>query len=232
VADQIGRPAEEQVASIVERTTHRDYFKITVSQGIVIDPRHPERATVFAVVLDENELEPFRDRLKQTFSDRVQEDDINPAVAMQLADIGQVVSFRANPVGDLRILPSDLALRVSESGEARNQESASLAAIAEVDQPTVEQERSAPIAALDRLETVKQETGSPAVHSRVTSDKAASIVAHAPADDEQHRQADNSRGTHGGAVEAAPRVALAHDIPLFNEHHLVVLVWVAGTSSG
>ena len=101
MTDQIGQPAEQQVASLVERTTHRDYFRITVSQGIVIDPLHPDKATVFAVVLDENELGPFRDRLKKTFSDRLQEDDVNPAVAMQLADIGQVVSFPANPIGDL-----------------------------------------------------------------------------------------------------------------------------------
>jgi hypothetical protein len=232
VADQIGRPAEEQVASIVERTTHRDYFKITVSQGIVIDPRHPGRATVFAVVLDENELEPFRDRLKQTFSDRVQEDDINPAVAMQLADIGQVVSFPANPVGDLRILRSDLALRVSEAGEAGGQEPAPLAAIAEVNQPTVEQERSSPAAALARLGAIKQESGSPAVHLEVTSEKAANRVAHTPADDDQPGEAGNSRSKHRGAIEGAPRIARAHDIPPSNERHLVVLVWVSDTSSG
>ena len=149
VADQIGRPAEPQIASLVEGTTHRDYFKITVSQGIVIDPRHPGKATVFAVVLDEIELGPFRDRLKKAFSDRLEEDDVDPAVAMQLVDIGQVVSFPANPIGDLMIPPSNLALRAPELGEPKNPEATLAAAAAEVNEPTAEQERSSPAAALD-----------------------------------------------------------------------------------
>ena len=149
VADHIGQPAEQQVASLVERTTHRDYFKITVSQGIVIDPRHPGKATVFAVVLDENELGPFRDRLKKAFSDRLQEDDVNPAVAMQLADIGQVVSLPAHPIGDLTIPRSNLAWRARELGEPKDPDPALVDAAAELDEPTAEQERSSPAAALE-----------------------------------------------------------------------------------
>jgi len=153
VADQLGQPAEQQVASLVERTTHRDYFKITVAQGIVIDPGHPDKATVFAVVLDENELGPFRDRLKQAFSDRLQEEDVHPAVAMQLAEIGQVVAFPANPIGDLTIPRANLALRVAEPLAPQNPpDPALLAAASELDEPTAEQERSSPAAALKRSE--------------------------------------------------------------------------------
>ena len=48
---------------------------------------------VFALVLDETELGPFRKRLKDAFKDRLLEDEIDPSVVTQLTDIGQVVSF-------------------------------------------------------------------------------------------------------------------------------------------
>ena len=112
VTDRIGEPAEPQVVSLVERTTHHDFYKITVSQGIVIDPRHPGKATVFALVLDPADLEPFGTRLRDTFKDRVEDNEIDPAIAMQLADIGQVVSLPPRPVAEVTILSSTMALRV------------------------------------------------------------------------------------------------------------------------
>ena len=233
VADHIGQPAEQQVASLVERTTHRDYFKITVSQGIVIEPRHPGKATVFAVVLDENELGPFRDRLKKAFSDRLQEDDVNPAVAMQLADIGQVVSFPAHPIGDLTIPRSNLAWRARELGEPKDPDPALVAAAAELDEPTAEQERSSPAAALERSEASKQRAGGAMANSREPGDKVASAPAHAPAaDDDRLAHAGNSRDPRQAAAVAPVQGGTARGRPLSDERHLVVLVWIAGTSSG
>jgi len=233
VADHIGQPAEQHVASLVERTTHRDYFKITVSQGIVIDPRHPGKATVFAVVLDENELGPFRDRLKKAFSDRLQEDDVNPAVAMQLADIGQVVSFPAHPIGDLTIPRSNLALRAPELGEPKNPDPALVAAAAELDEPTAEQERSSPAAALDRSEAIKQRAGGAMANSREPGDNVAGAPAHAPAaDDDRLAHAGNSRDPRQAAAVAPVQGGTARGLPRSDERHLVVLVWIAGTSSG
>jgi len=214
VADQIGQSAEQQVATLVERTTHRDYFKITVSQGIVIDPRHPGKATVFAVVLDENELRPFRDRLKRAFSDRLEEEDVNPAVAMQLAEIGQVVSFPAHPIGDLTIPRANLALRVPEPLAPQNPPNPALvAATADLDEPTAEQERSSPAAALKGPAETKQTAGPGAV-----------AIAKEPAD-----KAAGARENSPAAVDA--RLAPA-GLPRSDERHLVVLVWIAGSSSG
>src|SRR5271166_888767 len=235
VADHIGQPAEQQVTSLVERTTHRDYFKITVSQGIVIDPRHPGKATVFAVVLDENELGPFRDRLKKAFSDRLQEDDVNPAVAMQLADIGQVVSFPAHPIGDLTIPSSNLALRARELGEPTDLDPALVAAAPELDEPTAEQERSSPAAALDRSEAIKQRAGGAVANSREPGDKMAGAPAPAPAaDDDRLAHAGNSRDPRQAAAAAVAPVqgGTARGLPRSDERHLVILVWIAGTSSG
>ncbi len=217
VADQIGQPAEPQVASLVERTTHRDYFKITVSQGIVIDPRHPDRATVFAVVLDENELEPFRDRLQRAFSERLQEEDVNPALVVQLADIGQVVSFPAHPIGDLTIPRANLALRIPEFGAPRNPpDPALVAAESELDEPTAEQERSSPAAALKRSQEIMQRAEAGAVaNSMGPGDQAARAAAHVPA----------------AAAAVLPQGRAAGGLPRTDERHLVVLVWIAGTSS-
>ena len=119
-------PAEQQVVSLVERTTHHDFYKITVSQGIVIDPGHPGQATVFALVLDAP-TRAFRRTLKDTFKDRVEENEIDPAVAMQLADIGQVVSLPPSPMAEVTIPSSTMALR------------------AQPGRPTLEQERSDPV---------------------------------------------------------------------------------------
>ena len=148
VTDRIGEPAEQQVISLVERTTHHDFYKITVSQGIVIDPRHPGKATVFAVVLDPSELDPFRQHLKDTFKDRLEDNEIDPAVAMQLVDIGQVVSLPAHPIAEVTIPSSTMALRA----RARGVPDADLNALPPPDsepaRPTPEQERSSPAAEL------------------------------------------------------------------------------------
>jgi hypothetical protein len=235
VADQIGQPAEPRVASLVERTTHRDYFKITVSQGIVIDPRHPDKATVFAVVLDENELGPFRDRLKKAFSERLQEDDVNPAVAMQLAEIGQVVSFPAHPIGDVTIPRANLALSVPELGAAQNPpDPALVAAASELDEPTTEQERSSPAAALERSAEIEPRAGAGGVANlQEPGDKVAGAPARSSAAaDVRLAPAGNSQNPRQAAAAAPLQGGTAGGLPRTDERHLVVLVWIAATSSG
>ena len=127
VTDQIDQPALKNVASVVEQTTRDDYFKITIAQGIVIDPRHPDQATVFALVLDESELATLRGRLQNAFKDHVREDGVDPGVAALLTDIGQVASFAPHPIGEV-IIPEE---RLS-------------ALLVKADQPTTEQENSKP----------------------------------------------------------------------------------------
>jgi hypothetical protein len=138
VTDRIGESVEHQVASFVERTSRRDFLKITVSEGIVIDPHHPGKAVVFAVVLDQTELEPFREGLMKEFKDCVDDHEVDPAVAMQLADIGQVVSLPAHPVADVTIPDST---RLAFRAEA----------------PTVEQENSSPVAEVIRSGRIESE---------------------------------------------------------------------------
>jgi anti-sigma factor RsiW len=183
VADRSGQPAEQTVASLVERTARQDYFKITIPQGIVISPRHRGKATVFAFTINQNELEPLRDHLRQAFSDRVEEEDASAAVAVQLADIGQVVAVPASPIADLRIPQSILAMRSRrEVG------------------PTAEQERSSPAPPLTGADSAASVVGPPSTTGQA-GERAASDIAQAPA-----------------AASA--------------ERRLLVLVWIADTSSG
>jgi hypothetical protein len=124
VTDVIGDPAWEQLSTVLKQSTRHDYYRITVSQGIVIDPEHPGEASVFALVLEDRQLDAFRKRLKKAFENQVEERTVEPSVVAQLADIGQVASIPPDPVGDLMSLPSELLAR--REG-----------------QPTPEQERSA-----------------------------------------------------------------------------------------
>ena len=92
VTDVIGGDASERVDSLLQQTPRGEprYGRITVSQGIVIDPKHPDQATVFALVMNEQELRQLREKLEETFPDDFEESIAEPGVVTQLADIGQV----------------------------------------------------------------------------------------------------------------------------------------------
>jgi len=136
VSDAGDGKALERVATVVSGATQFDFYKITIAQGIVIDPRHPEQATVYAALVSGKGLEALRERLAQAVPDRVEESAVDPAVVTQLADIGQVGAFRSYPFGDVQIPARvGLAFRVGGQGNPPPPD----------DQPTIEQYRSAPI---------------------------------------------------------------------------------------
>ena len=125
VTDVIDDPSWEQLTTVLKQSTRHDYYRITVSQGIVIDPKHPEEATVFALVLEDSQLDTFRARLKKVLNDHVEEHQVEPAVVAQLVDIGQVLAIPPDPVGDVIIPDSPRMAQLR-------------------DEPTLEQERSRP----------------------------------------------------------------------------------------
>ena len=112
--------AEQQVASVVERTTRFNFCKITVSQGIVIDPRHPDQATVFAFLVNPNEVDRVLDQLKAVLPDAIEEAPADPAVVTQLADIGQVRASAPAPLAEVMIPREDLALRTRLVGSVES----------------------------------------------------------------------------------------------------------------
>jgi hypothetical protein len=218
VTDQIDQPTLKNVASVVEQSTRHDYFKITIAQGIVIDPRHPDQATVFALVLDESELTTLRGRLQNAFKDHVREDGVDPGVAAQLTDIGQVASFAPHPIGDV-IIPQN---RLS-------------AILVKQDQPTPEQENSAPLAG----------RAHPA-HSGAVAREEATVSTEAAPGDSPAGAAPHPRTANGlekitDATPGAP--ALKPNEPASipevisrgasqARQPVIVLVWVSHTRSG
>ena len=108
VTDIVGGHADRQVGELLEKTPRRtaSFGRITVSQGIVIDPDHPGEATVFAVVMDDRELKTFQGELEQSFPSAVEESGPRPEVVTQLAEIGQVSILPGTTVADV-LLPNE-----------------------------------------------------------------------------------------------------------------------------
>ena len=152
ISDPTDPSAPSRVASVVEQTTRFNYYKITISQGIVIDPRHPDEAMVFALVVNSSELNTLRDRLQTVFHDRVEETAADPKVVTQLADIVQVKAFPPAPIGEVVIPREALALRtpVADVQTKVSPEPVPDQPI-DRDRPTPEQERSSPAADLATL---------------------------------------------------------------------------------
>lgn len=103
VTDVLGGAADQQVGEILQNSgrRHSSFGRITVTQGIVIDPEHPGKATVYAVVVDDRELGLLREQLNKAFPTTVKETEPRAEVVTQLANIGQVSVFPGIPVADL-----------------------------------------------------------------------------------------------------------------------------------
>lgn len=90
VLDKIGGEADERVSRMIESSPRlRSRFgRITIAPEIVVDPKHPNKATVFVVAVDDQELDRLRNDLQTTFVGAIEELDPDPAVVTQLADLG------------------------------------------------------------------------------------------------------------------------------------------------
>ena len=86
--------------------------QITVTRGVVIDPKAPEGAVVFLVVLDDAERELFYSLLGDRFPGEVSAEAEAPtAEVVQLAELGQVRVFDGPSVPHLSPPPSDIRER-------------------------------------------------------------------------------------------------------------------------
>ena len=200
VSDVMDDSEQQQVASVVEQTTRFNFYKITIAQGIVLDPRHPSEATVFALVVNPNELITLRDRLRKAVHDRVEETPIDPKVVTQLADIGHVQACPPSPMADVEIPRESLALLVPKPGADEQPPAPQVAPQdpAHPRRPTPEQERSSPAA---ELASAKSKSG-----ARVTASHPGDLAA-------LKADRDESQARPGPGVE--------------RDESFVVLVWVS-----
>ena len=104
-------------SSVVDQTAHYGFFKITIPQGIEIDPRHPERShglcaagkagrRSIASAISSRRLCPISSRKAR----------LDPGIVTQLADIGEVQAFPPAPLADVLISREALALRTNVAG--------------------------------------------------------------------------------------------------------------------
>jgi hypothetical protein len=209
--------AQQHVASVVERTTRFGFFKITVTQGIVIDPRHPDEATVFAMLVNPKELGRLRDQLKEVLQpDAIEETPGDPKIVTQLADISHVQDFAPVLPGDVSISHEAMALRTRVVG-ADNAAQSALTFREKVSvRPTPEQYNSAPNSA---------STGSGAAteHEHATALAAADDLSRppeAPASARAHLPDSISGGAVASSRSEPPADAAKSD------EMILVFVWV------
>lgn len=121
VTDVIGGDASRQVGELIEKTPRRSatYGRLTVSQGILIDPEHPGEATVFAVVLDDHELAQFRAKLDESFPKAVQEAEPRSEVMTNLAEVGQVAVFPETGSNVANLIDPSVMLNTALKSEPR-----------------------------------------------------------------------------------------------------------------
>ena len=125
VTDVIGGDTPDRVEDLVQKTprTEARYGRITVSQGIVIDPLHPQKATVFALVLNEQELRNFQKKLEQSFPQRVEDAEADPIVVGQLAEVGHLAVLQGTPASEV-FIPRDVLPRIAFRSDPTRQQPA------------------------------------------------------------------------------------------------------------
>jgi hypothetical protein len=115
VTDVLGGGAGDRVNALIQQTPRTEpvYGRITVGPEIVIDPRHPNKAEVFALMLRDDELPRFKEKLTRAFPEAVEETAPDPLVVTQLSEIGQlaVLSGPADPIVVFPEKPETIARR-------------------------------------------------------------------------------------------------------------------------
>jgi hypothetical protein len=208
IADSGDGKVREQVASVVESTTQFEFYQITIAQGIVIDPRHPQEATVYAALVSAKGLDALRDRLAKNVPGHIEESPADAAVVTQLADISEVRARESAPFGDVLIPPEGLlAFRVG-------------------DQPTPEQYRSEPIGSeIVRGFNAGAGQGPPMAHPRESK---------TPLPAKRAGEQDGPRNGPSRDADRRPRAGSAA-VNRGREVHddtFIVLVWVERASRG
>jgi hypothetical protein len=112
VTDILDPSAAERVNGLLRETARKqsDFGRITVAQGIIIDPEFPNEAEVFAAVMDEPERQQLLAKLAHEFPDAIIDGETPPEVTLQLAEIGQISIEPGRSAAGLREAPGDSSI--------------------------------------------------------------------------------------------------------------------------
>ena len=121
VVDAVGGQPFKQVDSLIQKTPRIDpyYARFTISQGIVIDPRHPNTVTVYALVMDDKELKQLEGKLLGAFPGAVQDTVPDPAAVTMLADIDTVTIHSGTRASDLVSPPENSSVLTALLAESK-----------------------------------------------------------------------------------------------------------------
>jgi hypothetical protein len=112
VTDVLDPSAVERVNGLLRDTARKqsDYGRITVAQGLVVDPEFPNEAEVFALVMDEPEREYLLAKLAREFPSVIVESETPADVTLQLADIGRISVEPGRSAAGLREAPAEASI--------------------------------------------------------------------------------------------------------------------------
>ena len=101
--DTVGGDPTSKIERIVQDSPRRDadYFRLTLMQGLVIDPTFPNKAELFVVVVTEAEREHLVKSLSKSFADLTEGNFPGSEVPALLADAGEVKVFPGRPAAGL-----------------------------------------------------------------------------------------------------------------------------------
>jgi len=111
--------ASERVRSLIELDPRKtpEFGRITIAQGIVVDPDRPDEAEVYPVVLDEGSCKPFLDRLRREFPGLRVEREVGAELLTQLPEVGQVSIFRGTGAAGLGDPPAESLRYIAHKAE-------------------------------------------------------------------------------------------------------------------
>ena len=222
---------QQHIASVIERTTRFGFYKITVSQGIVIDPRHPEEATVFALLVNPEEFGRLKDQLKVALQDRVEEQACEPRIVTQLAGITRVDALAPSPLGEVSISREALALR-TRAGSAGTESAMTGAATASPDlaaHSAFDQSVREPAPGGLRVSSSAESPDAPSEALAPGDPLAAARLA--PHSAAGHRPISRSAADGSGTARPRHEPADAGSSP-HSERLMLVLVWVCKPPAG
>lgn len=102
--DVVDDASQQRVEDVIGLTAHAHprHARMRLYQGVVIDPRHPDKAVIYAMVLDSTEAGNLKKNLAKSFPEtEVTDVSVKPATLAQLTETVHLDVFETTPAGSI-----------------------------------------------------------------------------------------------------------------------------------